>query len=378
MGSGHFPTGCRENNMAFIQAAASYGAQNKDLLSADNNIPERHIVIATLRNAAHLMGLTAPVIATLDAMLSCLPPKRTHHTVFASNTALTFRLNGVTDRTIRRHAALLQEAGLLIRRDSPNRKRFTRHNTHEGKSLRFGFDLSPLFQRLQEIAALAAEATIEREQVDYMRAKIRAAAHDILRENPANHDATTALRILRRKLTLHDCKNLMNALAENAGAATISAEQISSQTTDLAVNDGQNVRHHHRSTKEDIDKKRATTPKTPQIEADSNPLSVAELVDACPEAAQFALKNIETVTDVVAHARTLAPMIGIDERNFKTAQDSMGGFGAAVTIWALMQFHEKIHRVGAYFRAVTSGNKSADFDPVKLIRRLRQQRRSAT
>ena len=154
--------------MAFRQAAASLGARNNEVLSADNAIPERHIIITTLRNAAPLMGLKASVIATLDAMLSCLPPKRNHHTVFASNLTLTFRRNGISDRTIRRHAAVLQELGLLIRRDSPNKKRFSRHNSHEGKSLRFGFDLSPLFERLQEIASHAAEAVQIKELLDYL------------------------------------------------------------------------------------------------------------------------------------------------------------------------------------------------------------------
>ncbi|MGO4855035.1 plasmid replication protein RepC [Phaeovulum sp. W22_SRMD_FR3] len=361
--------------MAFIQAAASLGAQNKETLSADNAVPERHIVIATLRNAAHLMGLTAPVIATLDAMLSCLPPKRAHHTVFASNTTLTFRLNGVTDRTIRRHAALLQEAGLLIRRDSPNKKRFTRHNTHEGKSLRFGFDLSPLFQRLQEIAALAAEAMIERERIDYMRAKIRAVAHDILRTNPENNEAASALRILRRKLTLQDCESLMNTLVQSAVSATVQIEKTESDTTILTASDGQNVRHHHRSTKENTDKK-AITP-TQDNKTNLDTLTVAELLDACPEAAEFALKKIESVSDVVAHARTLAPMMGIDEKNYQAAQDHLGAFGAAATVWAVMQFHKKIHKVGAYYRALTSGNKSRDFDPLRLIRRLGQRNRTA-
>ena len=127
--------------MAFIQATAPTGLRTSELLSADNSIPERHIVIETLRNAAPRLGLSASVIATLDAMLSCLAPKRNHHTVFASNATLTFRRNGISERTIRRHAATLQELGLLVRRDSPNRKRYTKHSRNEGKALRFGFDL---------------------------------------------------------------------------------------------------------------------------------------------------------------------------------------------------------------------------------------------
>ena len=140
--------------MAFTQATAPTGLRTNRELSADNSIPERHIVVETLRNAAPRLGLSASVISTLDAMLSCLAPKRNHHTVFASNATLTFRRNGISDRTIRRHAAILQEIGLLVRHDSPNRKRFTKHSVLGGKALRFGFDLSPLFERLHEIASM--------------------------------------------------------------------------------------------------------------------------------------------------------------------------------------------------------------------------------
>ena len=129
--------------MAFTQATAPTGLRSSEILSADNSIPDRHIVVATLRNAAPRIGLSASVISTLDAMLSCLAPKRNHHIVFASNATLTFRRNGISDRTIRRHAATLQDIGLLVRRDSPNRKRFTKHNRHEGKALRFGLTYHP-------------------------------------------------------------------------------------------------------------------------------------------------------------------------------------------------------------------------------------------
>jgi replication initiation protein RepC len=50
---------------------------------------------------------------------------------------------------------------------------------------------------------------------------------------------------------------------------------------------------------------------------------------------------------------------------------------AAATVWAIMQFHEKIKAVGAYFRAITTGSKSAEFSPEKLIRRLAAAQRQA-
>jgi replication initiation protein RepC len=364
--------------MAFTQATAPTGLRTSEVLSADNTIPERHIVVATLRNAAPRLGLSASVISTLDAMLSCLAPKRNHHTVFASNATLTFRRNGISDRTIRRHAAALQEIGLLVRRDSPNRKRFTKHNSHEGKALRFGFDLSPLFARLHEIAAMAAEVLREREQVDYLRAKIRAAANESLTENPTDETALNIFRILRRKLTLHDCERILSDLPVTEVGAEGPDDQTSNLPTTMTASDGQFVRHHHKSNKEYIDKERVTPKKETPLTISDAMITIPELLSACPEAAEFSLRKIETIHDVVAHARTLAPMIGISSQNYEAAHQRLGALRAAATVWAIMQFHDKIKAVGAYFRSITTGSKSEGFSPEKLIRRLATAQNYAT
>lgn len=356
--------------MAFTQATAPTELRTSEILSADNSIPERHIVIATLRNAAPRLGLSASVISTLDAMLSCLAPKRNHHTVFASNATLTFRRNGISDRTIRRHAATLQEVGLLVRRDSPNRKRFTKHNGNEGKALRFGFDLSPLFARLHEISEMAAVVLREREQIDYLRAKIRAAANASLTDNPNDDRPLNIFRILRRKLSLQDCEQILADLPVTRVDAETTDDQTSNLTTTMTASDGQFVRHHHRSNKEHIDKERITQKKETPLTISDAPITIPELLSACPEALQFSLRTIETIHDVVAHARTLAPMIGITSQNYEAAHERLGALRAAATVWAIMQFHDKIKAVGAYFRSITTGSKSEGFSPEKLVRRL--------
>lgn len=346
--------------MAFIPATASFGERASPVLSADNPTPDRHIVIDLLRKAAPLIGLTPPVIATLDAMISCLPPKRNHHTVFASNATLTFRRNGISDRTIRRHVLVLQEAGLLTRHDSPNRKRFTKKNSQAGTMLRFGFDLSPLYEQLPQIAALAADAAAQQEQIAYIKTKIRAVANELLNQDPSHPDGTEALRLLRRKLTMEACENLLAELE----TTPLPAEHTDTQTIKMSDTDSQNVRHHHNSNKEHIDKEE------PPAHTDQHPLSVTELLASCPEAGQYALRKIESFADVIAHARSLAPMIGIDDRAYQTAQDRIGPLATATTIWAMMQFYDRIKKAGAYFRALTVGRKSEGFDPVRLIRQL--------
>ena len=55
----------------------------------------------------------------------------------------------MSEPTLRRHLAALVEAGLIIRRDSPNGKRYARR-VDEEVAQAFGFDLAPLVARAAE------------------------------------------------------------------------------------------------------------------------------------------------------------------------------------------------------------------------------------
>ncbi|WP_353475681.1 plasmid replication protein RepC (plasmid) [Salipiger sp. H15] len=347
--------GRREFAMAVHHLSAAAGQRPGDLLSADNP-PERHIVLSILRKAAPALGLKPPVLATLDAMLSFLPPQRGHHMVFASNESLVSRLNGLSERTIRRHVEQLVDSGLIARRDSPNRKRFTRRNRTDGLCLRFGFDLAPLFSRLGDFARIAAQMDELRERLDYLRAKLRAAAHLSLARDAEDTSALAALRALRRKLTVEDCAALLDQLSESP---VENALEDAAQPEEMTGNDGQNVRHHHRSTKENIDKART--------------ISAQDVVEACPEAAAFAQEPVKDEHQLVRHGRTLAPMLGISPELYAEAEKRIGIRSAALTIWAMVQMQDRIGRFGAYFRSLTLGPRSAGFDPARLIRSLARQ-----
>ena len=210
----------------------------------------------------------------------------------------------------------------------------------------------------------------EREQVDYLRAKIRAAANECLTENPSDEMALSTFRILRRKLSLEDCERILSELAISEIAAESTNDPSSSLTTTMTANDGQFVRHHHKSNKELIDKEKVVLKNEKLPSSSDAPISIPELLSACPNAAEFSLKRVETIHDVVSHARTLAPMIGITIQSYEAAHKRLGALRAAATVWAIMQFHDKIRAVGAYFRSITTGSKSADFSPERLIRRL--------
>ncbi len=83
--------------------------------------------------------------------------------------------------TLRRHLACLVEAGLIIRRDSPNGKRFARQGQGGEIENAFGFDLTPLVARAGEIENLAEEVRAENRAIALLRERITLARRDIVK-----------------------------------------------------------------------------------------------------------------------------------------------------------------------------------------------------
>ena len=81
--------------------------------------------------------------------------------------------------TLRRHLACLVDAGLIIRRNSPNGKRFARRGQGGAIEDAFGFDLTPLVARAEEIENLAEEVRAENRAIALLRENITLTRRDI-------------------------------------------------------------------------------------------------------------------------------------------------------------------------------------------------------
>ena len=354
--------------MSFKHASAPASARTVEVLSADNTKPDRFTLIDTVRRAASELQLGPPVIATLDALLSCLPPNRTHDLVFASNATLVMRRNGISDRTLRRHLADLIEAGLLIRVDSPNGKRYSKRDPAMGTVLRFGLDLAPLFAAFSRLRTIAQYQAISIARNAYLRTKLRVAINLSLTSHCDCDAAIAAQKALRRKITNDELNDWLEKLQLTATINEGFECRTASEAAKLSGSNGQNVRHQQNSKKELNDKDEKPT--TKKVEKPKFDLTLDALTHACPQAAGFLLEKLSSHLDVVTHARRLAPMIGIDQVCYDAAETKHGQLGAALTIWGLLEMQDKIQKLGAYFRAITSGQRSATFDPWRLIDRL--------
>jgi len=129
--------------------------------STNNDTPliDKWLLLTALTQAAEDYGLNHRNLSVRRAFLSFHPDRMITaaplgSVVFPANSTLSDRLAGMPESTLRRHLAALVAAGIIIRHDSANRKRFARGRARGGR-VAFGFDLSPLARMAPQISARA-------------------------------------------------------------------------------------------------------------------------------------------------------------------------------------------------------------------------------
>ncbi|MBY5816186.1 plasmid replication protein RepC [Rhizobium leguminosarum] len=129
------------------------------------------------------LGVTDRALTVLDALLTFYPDDEISEEkgliVFPSNVQLSLRARGMTPATLRRHLAVLVEAGLILRKDSPNGKRYARRDRAGAVGEAFGFSVAPLLARAFEIESLAAQAVADRELLRVTRERLTVCRRDI-------------------------------------------------------------------------------------------------------------------------------------------------------------------------------------------------------
>src|SRR5690606_27438383 len=107
---------------------------------------ERWKLLRALTEARAAYALSHRTITVLEALLSFHGDKALDGSkqliVFPSNNELSMRLRGMSAPSIRRHIACLVSHGFIIRRDSPNGKRYVRRDDCGDIQCAFGFDLA--------------------------------------------------------------------------------------------------------------------------------------------------------------------------------------------------------------------------------------------
>ncbi|MFN3844640.1 MAG: plasmid replication protein RepC [Paracoccaceae bacterium] len=366
-------------------------------------------VFRDLSKAQVAFGISERDLTVVQGLLSFYPDNSLGGTaemiVFPSNKALCERLNGMPCSTMRRHLARLVDAGLLVRRDSPNGKRYMRK--HGEERVAFGFDLSPMYCRATEIAH-AAEAVREaedrvrrlREIVSLMRRDLAALAEFGEDMQPGLglwdelRDAVALItRASRRKLRLDELvhqRDQLKPLLDRARSV------IDGPDTENMIASDAHFEHHLLNS--DIE----STDFEPPIEKQETPTGVTDdpqpstadcadepdlrrlppvplhlVVTGCPTLKTFYQSDIRHWHQLFAAACHVRPAMGISASAWEEAQRWMGPEQASVVVAAMLERFAEIKSPGGYLRALTAKAAAGAFSCGPMVMALLGRRATA-
>jgi replication initiation protein RepC len=302
-------------------------------------------------------------LAVLNALLSFHPETTLSGTgliVFPSNRQLGIRANGMAPATLGRHLGALVDAGVVIRRDSPNGKRYARRNRAGEVESAFGFDLTPIVARAEEYESLADEVRQDQLRARLLRERITLCRRDIAKMIAAGIEEgvpakweeihSTYRTIVERIKT--DALNVADDLKLLADEL-FSLLENHTKTEKKSSNEHHNEEHIQNSNPEPI-KDLEPSPETRRGQAAVQAYPLGMVLKACPDVEDYAKGGIQNWRDLVVVIATIVrPMLGISPSAWETARETMGEIPATITVAAMLQRAEAITSAGGYLRELT-------------------------
>jgi replication initiation protein RepC len=366
----------------------------------------------------HALGVNDRALTVLDALLSFYPHDELtdEHklVVFPSNAQLSIRARGMAPATLRRHLAVLVETGLILRKDSPNGKRYARRGKQGDIDDAFGFSLAPLLCRAAEIEAHAEQAIAERTELRLLRERVTLSRRHLakliaasMNENiPGNwevlsdqfHAAVGRLPrvasadILRAiHSDLEDISvNVINLLENHVNSLNVSANasqherHIQDSNIKLPTESENKVKDttkHQPASSPSLTQNRTVTSATWRAVDDhdqkrplqqaQNRITLSLVLNACPQVSDYGpqgrvtcWKDLETATQVIA------TMLGINANVLGEAKQVLGVHHTAIAIGCILERHDSIRSPGAYLTNLTRRAIQAPFSIEPMLMAL--------
>jgi replication initiation protein RepC len=341
--------------------------------------------------AMERLGLQSNSLAVLDALLSFYPENELRQdgqlVVYPSNLQLSLRANGMPGSTLRRHLALLVEAGLIVRKDSANGKRYARKDGAGDVERAFGFDLAPLLARAEEFAAMAQEVIAARttlrkskEDLTICRRDVRKLITAAIEENVEGGDweaiEAAYAAIVRRLPRVASLEDVTLALDKMLLLRTEILNRLEKHNKSVfsGTNDAHIERHIHNSNPESPNEFEQSSEK--ELEAKSvedtrarkqarEPLKVFALgtvLRACPQVIGYGPGgSITSWRDFMSAGVVVRSMLGITPSAYQQACDVMGQENAAVSVACMLERANMINSPGGYLRDLTGRAKRGAF-----------------
>ena len=393
-------------------------AQVATQMAASNRPPDKVVhkwqVFRTICTARPKLGVSERALAVLNALLSFYPETTLtggdELIVFPSNEQLCLRTHGMPPSTLRRQLASLVDSGLIVRRDSPNGKRYARKGRGGEIAFAFGFDLAPLVVRAEEFERLAEEIEAEARAIKLAKERITLCRRDIAkmiaagieegvptrrggRQGPANwQEVHVGFRALvegiSRTATREELETVAEALSSLADDI-LNLLETQVKTIKMSANKSPDEQHKQNSNPKALLELEPSLQKgRAAVEPNLKPTMVTErtyplgmVLSACPDIVDYAKGGITHWRDLLAAATVVRPMLGISPSAWEEAQAIMGEAEASIVVACLLQRSSTIHSAGGYLRELTRKAGAGEFSlgPILMaqINARTRERRSA-
>jgi len=381
IGSVTTPFGRRPMTLALVKRQLAT-AETKTSRSVD-----KWKVFRDACEARALLGVTDRALSVLNALLSFYPEQsldgERELVVFPSNNQLTVRAHGITGSTLRRHLAALVDAGLIIRKDSPNGKRYARKDKAGTIEHAFGFNLAPLRARADELAHMAQQVAADRKALRLVKERLSLCKRDVRKlisaamEEGASGDwgmiEALFIGLLARLPNAPQIGDLdpvvdeMEMLREEI--VNLLEMQVNAGKTD--TNDIQTERHIQNSntdsineseprseTKQGVKSSQAIRPASEPIKA----FPLGMVLRACPEITMYGPGGaVANWRDLMAAAVVVRSMLGVSPSAYQEACEIMGPENAAAAMACILERGGQINSAGGYLRDLTRRAAAGEF-----------------
>ncbi|WP_310324324.1 plasmid replication protein RepC [Aminobacter aminovorans] len=342
-------------------------------------------VFRAVCEAKQLLGASDRALAVLNALLSFHPDTDLVEgeglVVFPSNAQLALRAHGMAPATLRRHLSVLVDCGLVVRRDSPNGKRYARKGFDGAIEQAFGFDLTPLLARAEEFERMAEAVRAERRALLLVRERITILRRDIAkmiafgleegiaadwqRLHLSYREIVVAIPRTASRLELEPVASELAMLAQEVRKALESHVK----TEETSANESHFERHiqnsntHPHELEPGLEKGHGTAAAV-KLETKSQPPTgypLGMVLRACPDIADYARHGISGWADLVETANLVRGALGVSPDAWNQACEAMGAVDAAIMVAAMLQKGEAISSPGGYLRSLTAKARAGEF-----------------
>jgi replication initiation protein RepC len=392
-GGGRMTAAIFQHGLAVERRRASLSGGGNDTGRAD-----KWQLLRALTESRAEFAISDRTIVVLEALLSFHGEREIDGSapiiVFPSNTELSVRTRGMADATLRRHLAALVQAGMILRRDSPNGKRYARRGAQGTIDDAFGFDLSPLALMATTIYAAAEETRAYQRLCRDMRSEISLHIRDTAKMIEAGIAEkregdwigfTTLLAPLARRIARQASLEMLEARRDDLVALRARVEKTyvdSLSEQEMSGNDVDSERHYQNSKPdtqfenssekelkrgEQLDGRLSGGGERPPTahgrapETKGEPVPLGYVLAVCPTLASYARDGISNWKDVVTTAGLVRSMLGISPDAWKRACEAMGELAAAITVAAILERADVIRSAGGYLRALTERAEEGRF-----------------